>query len=55
MTGRHEVICLERRLALQRAGWDDWHIQGSARLRIYWVKWQVHAGCGFNLSTVCLL
>jgi hypothetical protein len=40
---------------------NSWHLHRSERRDEHWpsenllIKWRTHAGCGFNLSTVCLL
>jgi hypothetical protein len=55
VTGKQEVILLERKLVLQ-TGWMG--VIGEIRVpppENLLVKWRIHAGCGLNLSTVCFL
>ena len=44
----------KRELARRGTGKPECN-HASARGAFQWIKWRSHAGCGFNLSTVCLL
>ena len=52
VTGKQEMVLPERKLVLQTAGWDNRRSEVPPPENLL-VKWRSHAGCGFNLSTVC--
>ena len=55
MTGKQEIILLKRMLVLQNGCLA---LIGEIRVLLpetLLAKWHSHAGCRFNLSTVCFL